>query len=631
MNAGKGKRRVRAAIEAAQPAPATASAAPAYLSSRFSMRPEGLFRNSDDPTKSFWVCGPFAVEAELRDDEKRGWGLLLSWNDRDGNRHEESFSRALFAGECAEVRGRLADGGLSLNGAQSARQALAEYLNLVSSMRRARSVPCVGWHKIGGRPVFVLPDTTFGDAGERVVLRTDSPEPPMFNVSGTVADWRDNIGLLCVGNSRLLFAASCAFAGPLLGVVAEEGGGINLRGASRSGKSTALRVAASVCGGAPGDGAKGFIRQWRATANGIEGMACVHSDNLLPLDEMGLVDAREAGEIAYMLANGTGKTRAGRSGVIRPAVRFRVLFLSTGEISLADKNNEAGKATRAGQETRLCDLPSDAGAGLGIFQDLHDHENGPAFVNTLREATGRFYGAPLRAFLTILAERWGRDPATFPETLRDRANAFLRGWLERIPELGGQVRSVGLRFSLIALAGELASEAALTGWPPGAAAEAAHTCFRAWLAERGTTGAREDVQAVAQLRAFILKHGGARFDIWNEAPPDAAQVETETPPPFEKFRTQHRAGWRRWEQELENGRPGWRYFLTADGMNEALAGLASREARRTLAALGYIVPPDGGADAERGNLSKVYKVPGHPNTRLYQIGVGLLASEEGAD
>ena len=232
MTTGKGKRRVRAAIEAAQPAPATASAAPTYLSSRFSMRPEGLFRNSDDPTKSFWVCGPFAVEAELRDDEKRGWGLLLSWHDRDGNRHEEAFSRALFAGECAEVRARLADGGLSLNGTQSARQALAEYLNLAASQRRARSVPRVGWHMIGARPVFVLPDTTFGEAGERVVLQTDAREPPLFNVAGSVADWRDNIGLLCGGNSRLLFAASCAFAGPVLGIVGEDGGGFNLRGAS---------------------------------------------------------------------------------------------------------------------------------------------------------------------------------------------------------------------------------------------------------------------------------------------------------------------------------------------------------------------------------------------------------------
>ncbi len=318
MTARKGgKGSVRAAILAAQPAPATASAAPgianaapAYLAGRFTMRSEGLFRNSDDPAKSWWVCGPFAVEAELRDDEKRGWGLLISWHDRDGARHEEAFSRALFTGECAEVRARLADGGLSLNGAQAARQALAEYLNLVTSTRRARSVQRVGWHMNGTRPVFVLPDATFGDSGERVVLQTEAREPPLFNVAGTAADWRDSIGMLCCSNSRLQFAASCAFAGPVLGIVGEDGGGFNLRGTSRSGKSTVLKVAASVCGGLPGPGASGFVRQWRATGNGLESVAGMHSDNLLPLDEMGQVDAREAGEIAYMLANGQGKVRA---------------------------------------------------------------------------------------------------------------------------------------------------------------------------------------------------------------------------------------------------------------------------------------------------------------------------------
>lgn len=637
MTAGRGRRRIRDAIEAAQPVPSAGAAvsatAPAYLSSRFSMRDEGLFRNSDDPNKSFWVCGVFAVEAELRDDEKRGWGLLISWHDRDGARHEEAFSRALFAGECAEVRARLADGGLSLNGAQSARQALAEYLNLVASTRRACSVPRVGWHTVGGRPVFVLPDKTFGEARERVVLQTDSREPPLFNVAGTAADWRDNIGLLCCGNSRLLFAASCGFAAPVLGIVGEDGGGFNLRGASRSGKSTVLKVAASVCGGVAGAGAQGFVRQWRATGNGLESVAGMHSDNLLPLDEMGQVDAREAGEIAYMLANGQGKARAARSGLAKPALRFRVLFLSTGEIGLADKNIDAGKGTKAGMEVRLADLPSDAGAGLGAFEDLHDHENADAFSRTLRDAAGLFYGAPLRAFLSVLVDRWGGDLAGFPDNLRRRAGELLRTWLEEIPGAGGQVRSVGFRFALVGLAGELATEAGLTGWGFGVAADAARACFRSWLVERGTVGAREDAQAVLQLRGFLLANGAARFDVWSDAPVvDAVECDPggSDLPPIERFRTMKRAGWRRWEAG-ERGQRSWCYYLTAEGLNEALVGLGGRDARRTLVRLGYLVPPKNAADGDRGNLSSSYSVPGHGKVRLYRISNSILDGSEGID
>lgn len=635
MSGKGGKRGVRGAIEAAEPvqkAAPSAGGAPAYLAARFSIRADGLHRNNDDPTQSFWVCGPFAIEAELRDNEGGGWGLLLSWQDRDGKRHEESFGRSLFTGECAELRGRLADGGLSMNGTHAGRQALAEYLNIVSCTHRARSVTQVGWHQIGGRPVFVLPDVTFGDPGERVVLQAEAREPSLFNTSGTVAQWRDSIGLLCCGNSRLIFGASCGFAAPVLGMLGEDGGGFNLLGKSQSGKSTVLRVAASVCGGTPDKGARGFIRSWRATGNGLEAVASAHNDTLLLLDEMGEVDGRVVGEIAYMLSNGQGKARAGRSGLARPAMRWKVLLLSSTEVSLAGKMAEAGGSDpKAGQEVRLPDVPSDAGVGLGAFEELHEAESPDAFVRDLREFSQQFYGAPLHAFLAMLADRRRRDPVGFPDAVRDRIRKSLQTWLIDLPDAGGQVRSVGFRFALVGVAGEMASDAGLTGWPSGAASEAAKTCFLAWLSERGTLGAREDAQAVSLLRSFILANGSARFDIWADAPlPDAAQVEPDPCPPAERFRTQKRAGWRRWEV-CEGGRVAWCYYLTGDGMKEALAGLAFREARKTLVKLNYLMPSKNATDVKNGVLAASYSVPGHSKTRLYQINPSILATTEGSD
>ena len=62
------------------------------------------------------------------------------------------------------------------------------------------------------------------------------------------------------------------------------------------------------------DSQQGYLRQWRATSNGLEGVAALHCDSLLVLDEISEVNPREAGLIAYMLANGQGKARAGRLG-----------------------------------------------------------------------------------------------------------------------------------------------------------------------------------------------------------------------------------------------------------------------------------------------------------------------------
>src|SRR5262249_21133061 len=149
---------------------------------------------------------------------------------------------------------------------------------------------------------------------------------------------------------RLAFGISVAFAPPLMELVGETSGGVHYRGTSSIGKTTVLYMAGSVWGSG---GMNGFTRTWRATSNGLEATAECHCDALLCLDELSQMDSREAGETAYMLSNGSGKSRARRDGSSRDAAQWRLLFLSTGEISLADKMNETGRQARAGQEIRL--------------------------------------------------------------------------------------------------------------------------------------------------------------------------------------------------------------------------------------------------------------------------------------
>ena len=128
-------------------------------------------------------------------------------------------------------------------------------------------------------------------------------------------------------DSRSALRHSPVSSGPLGG----EGGGVHLRGGSSIGKSTIMELAGSVWGGG---GIRGFSSSWRSTDNALEATAVSHSDALLCLDEIGEADPRTVGAIAYMLANGIAKGRATRSGGARKIPTWRVLFLSTGEISL---------------------------------------------------------------------------------------------------------------------------------------------------------------------------------------------------------------------------------------------------------------------------------------------------------
>jgi putative DNA primase/helicase len=60
---------------------------------------------------------------------------------------------------------------------------------------------------------------------------------------------------------------------------------------------------------------------------------------------------------------------------------------------------EAGKRMRAGQELRMVDMPADAGAGLGLFETVHDFEGGAALAQHLAKACEQTHGTPGRAWL----------------------------------------------------------------------------------------------------------------------------------------------------------------------------------------------------------------------------------------
>jgi len=119
----------------------------------------------------------------------------------------------------------------------------------------------------------------------------------------------------CSGNPILLLSVSASFAAPLLLKAKQQsagGGGIHLIGKSSNGKTTALQVAASVWGG------PGYVRAWRATANGLEATAAALNDSLIVLDEISECDPREIGAIIYALANGQGKQ--GQNGMVEPVI-----------------------------------------------------------------------------------------------------------------------------------------------------------------------------------------------------------------------------------------------------------------------------------------------------------------------
>jgi len=488
-------------------------AEPAEMPGGFRMTGKGLFffpqatENTPDPPPVF-ITGQFQVVGQTRSEVGEDWGILLRWRDRDGRTHCWAIPRRLIHRHGNEIAEELENAGLSCGSDENAHRLLKRFLSTVEIKRRLRCVTRTGWHNGGVAPVFVLPGgDSFGRGAADVILQADhAAGNTAFRISGTLADWQSNVAALAVGNDRLVLFQSAAFAAPLLDVMAEPSGGIHLEGGSRTGKTTAAVVAASVWG-SPTAGAQ--LHSWRGTANGLEGTAAGTTDTLLILDEMGQANAREVADVVYMLANESGKQRASRTGSARRRQSWRMLFLSTAELTLAAKMGEAGKRVTAGLEVRLVNLPADAGVGMGVFQKLHGRRNGAAFADELRDAALAHHGHAARTFLDRLAQDRADDPAGLRSGLDELREEFLA---EHVPAgATGQVRSVAGRFALIAAAGELARDYGVLPWPEGGAVRAAGACFAAWLGERGGAGPAEDATALAQVRWFLEAHGESRF------------------------------------------------------------------------------------------------------------------------
>lgn len=307
-----------------------------------------------------WICSPIKVVAKTRDAKNGEWGRLLKWRDDDGVIHQWAMPLALLQGDASEIRRELARLGLTISPSRSARELLASYLQVVPVEARARCVDKLGWHG----DVYVTATESIGQSSEIVVFQNTNTIEPALSVSGTVEQWRDSVSRLAIDNSRMIFAIAVAFAPVLAKLTGEDSGGFHFRGASSSGKTTALKVAASVWGNPDT-----YTRLWRTTANGLEGLAALHNDGLLILDELSQMDPKEAGEAAYLLANGQGKTRATRHGTAKQTNRWSLFFLSAGEESLTSLMAKVGQRANAGQEIRLADIEADAVVVWGFLSN----------------------------------------------------------------------------------------------------------------------------------------------------------------------------------------------------------------------------------------------------------------------
>jgi putative DNA primase/helicase len=327
--------------------------------------------------------------------------------------------------------------------------------------------------------------------------------------------------------------------------------------------------------------------------NGLESVAELHNHGLLCLDEIGQCDPREVSEVAYMLANGIGKSRMSRGLSQRRRFEWDLIFLSSGESSLSDLAETVGKRTRGGQEVRMCDLEIDAGVGLGAFESLHGFVTPSDFARHLAAASRRFFGSAIRAYLPLLVDQQEEMAAS----IRDSCKQFIE---RNVPAgASGEVYRVASRFALIAAAGEITIQ--ITGWPEGEAYRATETMFRAWLNGRGTKGGSDAEGAIRQVRAFIEAHGASRFQSTEDS---SAKVI-------------NRVGFKRTSDDGQT-----EYLILREAFRREIChGYDATMVAKALAERGYLRAGDG------KNLARYETLPEFGRTRVYVVSLAIQSAE----
>ncbi|MFQ1989016.1 DUF927 domain-containing protein [Aeromonas veronii] len=546
---------------------------------------EPVGRGDDARQELVPISSPVRVLAETSDEHGRGYGRLLEWQDSAGRVHQWAMpSRSLVPRNGDDVFAALLDAGLPFISLGHKRK-LAAYLMACRPDKRITCVERTGWH---GR-AYVLPQGSIGPDADGVILQTTGYAASDFVERGTLGEWQQGVAALAVGNSRLCFALSLAFAAPLLSLVGMEGGGFHLKGESTDGKTTIMKAAASVYGNPDR-----YSQTWRATGNAIEGIASRRNDALLCLDELGELDGREAGQVAYMLANGQGKGRSKQDGELRERKAWRLLFLSTGELSLEDHAASAGQRTQAGMEVRTIQIPSDTGHH-GAFEWLHGMEGGRTFADTLKAHCDHQHGSAFRTYAEALAGELGAHSERMRAEIKRIA-------AELTPQgAGNQVGRAINRFALVAAAGELATRLGVTGWPEGEALRAVRVCLKAWLAERGHLGNHEEAAILAQVRKFVTAHQYTRFADW--------------------FDTNHRpanmVGYRKVESD------GVSFFVLPPGWAEITKGRDPKRSALLCLEAGYLLT---GKDKKR--LQRKARLPGMSGSAwVYLLTERVLADD----
>ncbi|WP_235435642.1 DUF927 domain-containing protein [Bacillus atrophaeus] len=312
-------------------------------------------RNGDIEEKNIMVARhvPY-IKRELHNMEQSQVFYEIKWEDKG-----RTVTELVPAGALATKKEMmpLADKGFPCNDINA--RLLIQYFDTVlafSEISRGKMVERLGHvkdyfaHPLLVKDFEILPS----DQGEKQLLEG-------FQVSGTIEGWRDTVFNKVKDYPRVLFLVLSSFASVLLHDLKVDPFIVDIASSTSQGKTTALRVAASVWG------TQQLINEFNATKVSIERKAAFLNSFPLLLDDSRKADERLLQSFVYTFSGGRSKGRGSLSGSQREFT-WKNIMITTGEVSLTDYAAKAGGV--AARIVSLTNSPFD-GVEHSFFTELY--------------------------------------------------------------------------------------------------------------------------------------------------------------------------------------------------------------------------------------------------------------------
>jgi putative DNA primase/helicase len=423
-------------------------------------------RKSPKKSKSKKIISRVVIEGEGRDE----WGKrYVKFSVVGSDRDIPPFSIDQFFSDSKPVFAALANAGWNGFTGKARNELLEKLQRRNPEPPSFKVVTRLGWNS----GAYVFPDEIVGKPKkplQKAFGRLDHAMLDKYRVNGTLKQWQKKIASMCVGNSRLMFAVSLAFTGPILRFVAgPKSGGFQAWGPAETGKTTAAMVAGSVwgCHRAEGRREKGFAESWNSTAGKVEVTALAHNNALLILDETKRAGKSEhdraqvVTSVAFNLAEFTEKERLTN---LESARSWRCYFLSTSNLSLGQLGKRGHVVIDEAERGRLTDIPL-PNDGHGIYEELHGFADGEALSDALQCRSRKYYGTPARKYVQKLVSERGADPRGLKKFLKARRSAYLKRLKADVEDEGLRpLNRASGRYATVFAAGSLAIKLGLLPW-----------------------------------------------------------------------------------------------------------------------------------------------------------------------